>query len=110
MQISSNEGYGGTPIVPSADANGTGKPGSVELEGTQTPTLQITKTATPEIQVGKPAKFKVTIRNIGAVDAHGVMIRDQVPHGTRLLSTNPPAANSADGAILWQMGTIKSCP
>ena len=61
-----------------------------------------------EITVGQPAKFKIVVRNVGPVDAHDVLIRDQVPHGTELINTSPPAGRAADGAILWQMGTIKS--
>ena len=86
---------------------GNGKPGPAELEGPQTPSLTIVKKSPQEVQVGKPAKFHVTVRNEGQVSAHDVLIRDEVPHGTRLVNTNPPAKRAADGALLWEMGTIR---
>ncbi len=87
---------------------GSGKPGPIALEGPQTPTLVVTKNAPPEIQVGKVAKFEVTVRNVGTVDAKDVVIRDEVPHGTRLAETNPPASQTPSGALMWEMGTIKA--
>ena len=44
---------------------GTGQPGSKQLEGPQSPQLTIEKSAPPEIQVGKPATFRITVRNTG---------------------------------------------
>lgn len=90
-----------------ASAASTGKPGPKELEGPQTPTLSVTKKSPQEVQVGKPAKFHIVVRNTGQVPAHEVVIRDQVPHGTQLVDTNPPAQSDADGAILWEMGTLR---
>jgi uncharacterized repeat protein (TIGR01451 family) len=86
---------------------GNGKPGPPELEGPQSPSLSVIKAVPTEIQVGKPAKFHVTVKNLGQVSAHDVLIRDEVPHGTELVGTDPPAGRAADGAIVWQMGTIK---
>ncbi len=69
--------------------------------------LTVTKTSPKEVQVGMQARIHVTVRNVGQVPAHDVLIRDEVPHGARLVDTNPPAGRAADGGILWQMGTIK---
>jgi uncharacterized repeat protein (TIGR01451 family) len=91
----------------SAGEMGNGKPGPTELEGPQTPSLTILKKSPPEVQVGKAAKFHVTVRNEGRVAAHEVLIRDEIPHGTRLINTNPPASRSADGALFWEMGTLR---
>ncbi len=90
-----------------AAAVSTGKPGPPELEGPQTPSLSVTKKSPREVQVGKPAKFHIVVRNNGQVPAQDVVIRDQVPHGTQLVDTNPPARSDAEGAILWEMGTLR---
>ena len=87
---------------------GSGKPGPSELEGPQTPTLTVSKSAPDEIQVGKPAKFQVVLRNVGPVDANDVMILDEVPEGTQLVKTVPQAQQSADGKLIWEMGTVRS--
>jgi len=102
-----------TPAAPVAAAplggsvRGTGRPGSKQLEGTQTPQLQLRKKAPKEIQVGKPAKFQVFVRNNGSAAAHDVRIIDQVPQGTRLLDTQPQASASGDARVTWQLGTLE---
>ena len=85
-----------------AEIDGTGKPGERALEGPQKPALAIQKLAPPEIQVGKPAKFVVLVRNLGSQAAEGVMIRDEVPAGTRLVSSSP-TAESNGSELVWQL-------
>jgi len=106
-----------SPLAPRADAappldaapanEGTGQPGGKQLEGPQTPQVTIEKTGPREIQVGKPATFKVTVRNTGQIPATGIEIRDQVPKGTRLLGTVPKASRGARGELVWTLGTLK---
>lgn len=90
-----------------ADVDGVGQPGGQQLEGVQSPQLTIQKTAPKEIQVGKPASFRVTVRNIGKVPACEVEIRDQVPKGTRLIKTSDKATRGTRGEIVWALGTIQ---
>lgn len=89
-----------------AENDGTGQPGSKQLEGVQSPQLTIQKVAPKEIQVGKPAAFRVTVRNVGQAPAGNVEIRDQIPKGTRLVSTAPPATRGPHGEIIWAVGTV----
>ncbi len=92
-------------ITPIPGGDGTGKPGEKALEGPQQPTLVIQKFAPTEIQVGKTAKFVVQIRNAGGQSADGVIIRDEIPQGTKLISTSPNA--TTDGSHLtWQIGKL----
>lgn len=90
-----------------AAAEGTGQPGSKQLEGPQTPQLTIQKIAPAEIQVGKPATFRVTVRNSGGVAASGVEVYDQVPKGTELVGTTPRATRGTRDELVWTLGTIK---
>ena len=68
-----NRGGFGTPaeIGRAADfpgeGEGSGQPGDPRLEGVQSPQLTIQKSAPKEIQVGKPATFRVTVRNTGSI-------------------------------------------
>ena len=88
-----------------AAGDGTGRPGERALEGPQKPALEIQKFAPGEIQVGKPAKFVVQVRNVGSQAADDVTIRDEVPQGTRLVSTSPTA--QTDGSqLVWQLGKL----
>jgi uncharacterized repeat protein (TIGR01451 family) len=82
------------------EVDGTGKPGERALEGPQRPSLEVQKYAPAEIQVGKPAKFVVQVRNVGTQGAEKVTIRDEIPEGTRLVSTMP-AAETDGTQIVW---------
>ena len=86
---------------------GNGQPGPDELQGPQTPSLTIRKTAPREVQVGKSARLDVVVRNVGKIPAHDVLIRDEVPRGTQLIDTTPAANATPDGGIFWQIGTIE---
>ncbi|MDZ7617262.1 MAG: hypothetical protein U1E05_09670 [Patescibacteria group bacterium] len=87
--------------------DGSGKPGALHLEGTQTPQVSIEKIAPPAMQVGKTATFVVKVRNTGAVAATGVEVRDQVPKGTQLNSTTPRASQGTRGELIWSLGTLE---
>lgn len=87
--------------------DGSGRPGERALEGPQKPSMVIQKFAPPEIQVGKPAKFQVQVRNVGGQTADEVVVRDELPHGTKLISTTPHA--DTDGSLLvWNLGALST--
>lgn len=102
---SASPAVSGEAAPPSA-ASGTGKPGGKQLEGVQTPQVTVEKLAPAEIQVGKAATFKIKVRNTGQIPAIGVEIHDEVPKGTRLVSTNPPASQGVRGELVWSLGTM----
>jgi uncharacterized repeat protein (TIGR01451 family) len=89
------------------EGDGTGQPGSQQLEGAQSPQLTIQKLAPREIQVGRPAAFRVTVRNAGQIPATDVEIRDMVPKGTRFLGATPQASRGPRGEVVWSLGTIR---
>jgi uncharacterized repeat protein (TIGR01451 family) len=86
---------------------GTGRPGHKQLEGEQAPALTIEKNAPEEVQIGKPAVFTIRVRNVGEALAHAVEIIDEVPHGTQLVETRPPAAATPDGRVVWSIDSLK---
>ena len=95
------------PIWPDiAWQNGVGQPGEKRLEGPQTPQITIQKSAPPEVQVGRPAVFRVTVRNTGTIPAGNFRISDQVPRGTRLLATTPQASQGSRGELVWSLGSL----
>lgn len=96
----------GPPTTMTGEMRGIGRPGPATMEGTQTPSLTVVKSAPQETQVGKPARFQIVVRNTGNIPASDVVIRDEVPQGTTLIETDPPASRSADGAVVWQLGSI----
>ncbi|RMF86782.1 MAG: DUF11 domain-containing protein, partial [Planctomycetota bacterium] len=86
---------------------GTGRPGEAALEGPQTAQVTIQKVAPEEVQVGKPAVVKIMVRNSGAVAVRDVELHDEVPFGTRLLSTSPQASRGVRGELVWRLGTMQ---
>ncbi len=90
-----------------AASEGTGQPGGKQLEGPQSAQLTIEKTCPREVQVGKPATFRITVRNSGQATAGNVEVRDQIPRGTRLLDTTPPAARGPHGELVWTLGALQ---
>jgi len=104
------------PAAPRATAaaaepaiEGQGVPGPLQLEGVQTPQLTVEKRGPKEIQVGQPARFEILVRNVGSATAHDVTLRDEVPRGTSLIATTPPAAPAAGEAtaeLIWLLGTL----
>ncbi len=91
----------------SAEGEGVGQPGDAQLEGVQSPQLSIQKLAPKEVQVGKPATFRVTVRNTGTIPACEVEVCDQVPRGARLVATMPQARRGVRGELVWTLGTIR---
>jgi uncharacterized repeat protein (TIGR01451 family) len=88
-------------------SEGQGAPGPRQLEGVQAPSLALEKAAPSEIQVGKPATFQIKVRNVGQVEAHEVVVHDEVPKGTRFVDATPQAARAQDGSLAWQLGTLR---
>ncbi len=84
----------------------TGRPGPRQLEGPQSPQLTIQKVAPAEVQVGKPAKFRLTVSNVGTVVAHNVQVVDQIPQDTQLAGTAPMASRGPRGELVWDLDTI----
>jgi len=97
-----------SPAYDNAGApEGTGQPGGKQLDGPQSPQLTIEKTCPREVQVGKPATFRITVRNSGRCAAGNVEVRDEIPRGTRLVETAPQATRGPRGELVWTLGTIK---
>jgi uncharacterized repeat protein (TIGR01451 family) len=99
------------PNEPEAEQaiEGQGVPGPLQLEGVQTPQITVEKRGPKEIQVGQPARFEILVRNVGSATAHEVTLRDEVPRGTSLIATTPPAAPAEEDAkaeLVWLLGTL----
>lgn len=83
------------------------RPGDERLEGDQTPSIRLEKIAPPEVQVGKVTLFELHVENTSNFKASNVVVRDMIPAGTKLVSTNPPADQGSDGSLVWQLGTLE---
>lgn len=87
-------------------AEGTARPGDASLEGPQTAQVTLQKMLPGEIQVGKPAVFKIIVRNSGALTVPKVEIRDPIPWGVRVMRTTPQAGRGPQGELFWSLGPL----
>lgn len=94
-----------TPVRSLPVVTPSGQPGDRSLEGLQQPVLAIQKFAPAEIQVGKTSRFSIKVKNVSSRPALGVVVRDQVPSGARLVSTTP-SADEATSNLRWDLGTL----
>ncbi|HBT78377.1 MAG TPA: hypothetical protein DEB39_15955 [Planctomycetaceae bacterium] len=85
---------------------GSGIPGPKSIHGPQNAQLVLEKILPDEIQVDQQAVVKIAIRNTGKTTAEEVVLVDQVPQGTRLISTSPPASMSQATDLAWDLGSI----
>ncbi len=91
-----------------SEASLTAQPGSLQLEGQQSPSLTVEKVAPAEVQVNRSAVFTTRIKNTGKVAAHGIRVIDFVPEGSRLESAHPAEFIRAnDGSLQWKLGTLE---
>jgi uncharacterized repeat protein (TIGR01451 family) len=83
------------------------KPGTIEMEGEQLPSLSIRKIAPAEVQVNHAAVFTTRIKNVGKITAYGVKITDYVPRGARLENAHPEFIRTPTGAIQWELVALE---
>ncbi|MBL9125549.1 MAG: DUF11 domain-containing protein [Planctomycetaceae bacterium] len=95
------------PAGSSGGVEGSGRPGTRELEGPQQHALELEKHFPADAQVGKPAEIAIKLRNAGSAVARRLEIVDAVPQGTRLVATRPQADLDARGAVRWAIAELK---
>jgi len=92
-----------TVAATTGSVEAVGRPGGRHQEGPQSPQMVVEKIVPEEIQVGKPTTFDIKVVNRGNVTAYDVRVKDDIPYGTRLLSTKPNA-ESIQGGVVWDLG------
>lgn len=72
-----------------------------------TPTVMIEKRGPETINAGSPLVYDIVVRNLGQSSVDQVRVEDEIPTGTRYITSNPPA--EADGERLsWNLGQLES--
>lgn len=72
----------------------------------QKPNVSLRVTGPIRSFVGRPAEWKIIVKNEGAAEQTGVMVRDRLPTelGFKFASRN---GTYADSEVLWNLGTLK---
>ena len=77
------------------------RPGDAALEREQKAELSIEKILPNEVQIGCEETCKVIVRNIGKTVAKNVVLWDQLPSETTLVSTTPAIRPTEEGELIW---------
>lgn len=69
------------------------------------PGLKLTKTGETEEFINKQATYKIVAENIGDTELTGVVVTDNAPAGTRIISA--PGSNISGNVATWNVGSLK---
>ncbi|MDO5566053.1 MAG: hypothetical protein Q4G59_05305 [Planctomycetia bacterium] len=81
---------------------GQGRPGPTQMEGAQEACIVLEKIAPKEVQVNREETFGIIVKNTGKGTAKNIVLRDQVPARTVLVSTTPKVEPGRDGELVWK--------
>jgi uncharacterized repeat protein (TIGR01451 family) len=73
----------------------------------QEPCVALTWSGPPNAKVGRPTDYLLGVRNYTAASVQQVLVRAQIPAGTRVIETEPKA-NSEGDVLWWELGTLKT--
>ena len=68
-------------------------------------TLQLAKSAPARLRRGRAITYTLTVTNVSAQAARGVVVRDPVPAAT-VLGLLPKGARLSSGAVVWSIGAL----
>jgi uncharacterized repeat protein (TIGR01451 family) len=97
---------GGTsPIAPPALSTGPVPTGLLQPRHT---TGVVVETVSPEsVSVGQDCAYELVVRNEGPTAVWNVRVDDELPAGTKYLSSEP-AGDFANGRLSWGLGTVEA--
>lgn len=70
------------------------------------PGLKLTKTGDAEQYLNKKANYRIVAQNTGDTDLHNVVVTDNAPTQTRIVSVGQGGTSSGNSAS-WNLGTLK---
>lgn len=69
------------------------------------PNLAVSKVGPPSAGLGQPFTFNITVTNTGRVETEAITVRDMIPEGMALVSSQPPA-NLEGQTLIWTVGPL----
>lgn len=107
-QKSINSPFSTHPSMEQANNTQTG-PGSAfapSLPSRLAPCVIVEAFAPETVNFGQEFKYDLVVRNTGSVAVHDVKVFDEVPSGSRFLSSDPPAEVSGEH-LTWSLGVVE---
>jgi len=75
--------------------------------GRQEPAVSLEWIGPPTIKLGQPVTFQILVRNISANPVQQVVVRNRLPDGVAVQTTEPKAATEGN-VLVWNLGTLQS--
>ena len=88
-----------------ATATNTGKVQADACTTIVKPGLKLTKTGETDKFINKQAAYKIVAQNIGDTELTGVVVTDNAPAGTRIVSA--PGSSVSGNVATWNVGSLK---
>jgi uncharacterized repeat protein (TIGR01451 family) len=79
----------------------------VAIVNVQQPKVSIKPEGPSRKYVGKPAEWKIVVRNDGDVDLSGVVVRDRLPAEQQFAFADR-GGTFADGMVTWNLGSLRA--
>jgi uncharacterized repeat protein (TIGR01451 family) len=96
-----------TSVAPAETPAGTDVgPVNDNPTGRQEPAVSIEWVGPPTVKLGQPALFQIVVKNVSQSVVHGAVVRQHVPAGVTVQSTEPKA-NADNDTLTWDVGTLQ---
>lgn len=96
------------PPPPEKLPGALGAPGIITPAAKQpaaAPTVLVEKRGPETVNAGSPLVYEIIVRNLGQSTVANVRVDDELPPGTRFVSSDPPAESTAD-RLHWGLGIL----
>lgn len=80
---------------------------NMPLSSRNTPNLTLEAVAPESIGVGQNLSYELVVRNSGTTPVAAVRLEEEIPPGTKLVSTLPGSDSSTD-RLVWNLGTLEA--
>ncbi len=92
------------PVVAKADGNLKANASTVTV--VRQPVLTISKTGSKTVYIGRPAKYTITVKNVGDGDAVNTVVKDVLPSNMSFVSASGNG-KLVGNSVQWTLGTLK---
>ncbi len=80
---------------------------AAHIVAVQKPNVSLRVQGPEKRYVGRPAEYRILVKNEGEADQSGVIVRDRLPAELRY-STSTRAGTHVAGEVTWNLGTLKA--
>jgi hypothetical protein len=97
----------GEPQPTAAEPAGATSTGGNVLFSAKNPMLSISATGPRKVLVGREAQFQMTLRNVGEVEANGVVVKINIPPFVEVAAAEPSGGKAVAPTVSERAGTLE---